>query len=109
MHVISRIGSLSIEKLTANIIRNIFAPFWHEKAYTARKALNHINISLKYAAVLGSDIDLQVCMKARPLLEKSCAKLANLPAISGQEVPAFYQSRKDDIFSKFSTEMTDFD
>ncbi len=81
MHVIPQIGSLSIEKLTANIIRNVLAPLWHEEADTARKALNRINICLKYAAALGLDVDLQACMKARALLGKTRATPTNIPAM----------------------------
>ncbi len=71
LRVIPHIGNLPIEKLTANIIRNVLAPLWHEKADTARKALNRINICLKYAAALGLEVDLQACMKARRLFRKA--------------------------------------
>ncbi|WP_254475350.1 site-specific integrase [Bartonella sp. B1098] len=99
LHVIPQIGSLPIEQLTANIIRNVLAPLWHEKADTARKALNRINICLKYAAALGLNVDLQACMKARALLGKPRATPTNIPAMPWQEIPAFYQSLDDKILS----------
>lgn len=105
LHVIPYIGSLSIEKLTANIIRNVLAPLWHEKADTARKALNRINICLKYAAALGLDVDLQACMKARALLGKPRATSTNIPAMPWQEVPAFYQSLDDKILSNLALKL----
>ncbi|WP_208432323.1 tyrosine-type recombinase/integrase, partial [Bartonella henselae] len=105
LHVIPHIGSLSIEKLTANIIRNVLAPLWHEKADTARKALNRINICLKYAAALGLDVDLQACMKARALLGKPRATSTNIPAMPWQEVPAFYQSLDDKILSNLALKL----
>ncbi|WP_019219866.1 tyrosine-type recombinase/integrase [Bartonella florencae] len=105
LHVIPHIGSLSIEKLTANIIRNVLAPLWHEKADTARKALNRINICLKYAAALGLDVDLQACMKARALLGKPRATSTNIPAMPWQEVPAFYQNLDDKILSNLALKL----
>ncbi|WP_375652122.1 tyrosine-type recombinase/integrase [Bartonella sp. LB28NMGDW] len=105
LHVIPNIGKLPIEKLTANIIRNVLAPLWHEKADTARKALNRINICLKYAAALGLDVDLQACMKARALLGKPRATSTNIPAMPWQEVPAFYQSLDDKILSNLALKL----
>ncbi|WP_212112951.1 tyrosine-type recombinase/integrase [Bartonella queenslandensis] len=105
LHVIPHIGSLSIEKLTANIISNVLAPLWHEKADTARKALNRINICLKYAAALGLDVDLQACMKARALLGKPRTTPTNIPAMPWQEVPAFYQSLDDNILSNLALKL----
>ncbi len=103
--MIPHIGNLPIEKLTANIIRNVLAPLWHEKADTARKALNRINICLKYAAALGLDVDLQACMKARALLGKPRATSTNIPAMPWQEVPAFYQSLDDKILSNLALKL----
>lgn len=105
MHVIPHIGSLSIEKLTANIIRNVLAPLWHEEADTARKALNRINICLKYAAALGLDVDLQACMKARALLGKTRATPTNIPAMPWQEISAFYQNLDDKILSNLALKL----
>lgn len=105
LHVIPHIGKLPIENLTANIIRNVLVPLWHEKADTARKALNRINICLKYAAALGLNVDLQACIKARALLGKSRATSTNIPAMPWQEVPAFYQKLKDDILSNLALKL----
>nr|WP_330169571.1 integrase arm-type DNA-binding domain-containing protein [Bartonella grahamii] len=105
LHVIPHIGNLPIEKLTANIIRNVLASLWHEKADTARKALNRINICLKYAAALGLDVDLQACMKARVLLGKPRATSTSIPAMPWQEVPVFYQSLDDKILSNLALKL----
>ncbi len=96
---------MPIEQLTANIIRNVLSPLWHEKADTARKALNRINICLKYAAALGLDVDLQACMKARALLGKTRVTSTNIPAMPWQEVPAFYQSLDDKILSNLALKL----
>ncbi|ENN91163.1 phage integrase [Bartonella bovis 91-4] len=105
LHVIPHIGNLPIEKLTANVIRNVLAPLWHKKGDTAQKALNRINICLKYAAALGLDVDLQACMKARALLGKSRAISTNIPAMPWREVPAFYQNLKDDLLSNLALKL----
>ncbi|AQX19634.1 tyrosine-type recombinase/integrase [Bartonella sp. WD16.2] len=105
LHVIPHIGNLPVEKLTANIIRNVLAPLWHKKGDTARKVLNRINICLKYAAALGLDVDLQACMKARALLGKSRAISTNIPAMPWREVPAFYQSLNDDLLSNLALKL----
>ncbi|WP_102830750.1 tyrosine-type recombinase/integrase [Bartonella bovis] len=105
LHVIPHIGNLPIEKLTANIIRNVLAPLWHKKGDTAQKALNRINICLKYAAALGLDVDLQACMKARALLGKSRAISTNIPAMPWREVPTFYQNLKDDLLSNLALKL----
>lgn len=104
-HSAEPIGSLSIEKLIANIIRNVLSSLWREKADTARKALNRINICLKYAAVLGLNVDLQACMKARALLGKPRVASTNISAMPWQEIPAFYQSLDGKILSNLALKL----
>ena len=59
---------------------------------TARKALNRIGIVLRYAAAMGIEVDLQATEKAKALLGRSRHKPQNIPAMSWQDVPAFYQT-----------------
>ena len=73
-------------------IRDTLAPIWHEKADTARKAMNRLNICMRHAAALGLDVDLQATDKARALLGKQRHTVRNVPALAWQEVPAFYES-----------------
>jgi len=68
LHIVPKIGSLAVEDLNQHEIKRALDPIWHSKADTARKALNRINLTLKHAAALGLDVDLQATMKARALL-----------------------------------------
>ncbi len=73
-------------------IRNTIAPIWHEKADTARKALNPLSICLSHAAALGLNVDLQAVAEARALLGRQRHVSRNIPALHWQEVPAFFDS-----------------
>ncbi len=90
-HVLPKIGDLPIEELDQHVIKKTLEPIWHSKAETARKSLGHIGQTLKYAAALGLDVDMQATMKARALLGKQRHKVEHIPAMPYQEAPAFYQ------------------
>ena len=92
VHVIPRIGSKAIEDLDQHVLKDILAPIWHKKPQAASKALNRINLTLKHAAALGLDVDLQAPMKARALLGKQRHSVEHIPAMHYSDVPAFYQS-----------------
>ncbi len=47
---------------------------------------------MEHAAALGIDVDLQAPKKARALLGKPNHTTTNIPALSWQDVPTFYQS-----------------
>ena len=49
-------------------MERVLKPIWNTKHETARKALNRLNIIIKYAAALGLNVDIGVVDKARQLL-----------------------------------------
>lgn len=92
LHVLPKIGKIPIEEVDQQDIKNALAPIWHEKADTARKAMNRLGIVIRHAAAMGLDVDLQATDKAKALLGKSRHKPKNIPALHWNEVPAFYES-----------------
>ena len=74
-----------------HLLRRVLEPIWHTKADTARKAANRINLTLKHAAALGLDVDLQAVMKARALLGKQRHEVQHIPSIPYVKAPKFYQ------------------
>ncbi|WP_278921937.1 tyrosine-type recombinase/integrase [Pseudophaeobacter profundi] len=92
LHVLPKLGHVPVAEITQIDLRDCFAPIWHTKAETARKALTRTSICLDHAAALGIDVDLQAPKKARALLGKSKQTSTHIPALPWQEVPGFYQS-----------------
>lgn len=95
LHIIPKLGKMPVAELDQKDIRDVLAPIWHDKAETARKALNRLSICLKHAAALGLEVDLQATEKARALLGKQRHKAQNIPAMPWLEVPAFYTGLSD--------------
>ena len=92
IHVLPKLGKVPVEDIDQQDIRNTLAPIWHTKADTARKAMNRLNIVLKYGAALGLDVDLHAVDKAKALLGKSRHVAKHIPAMPWIDVPAFYDS-----------------
>ncbi|WP_298360547.1 site-specific integrase [uncultured Litoreibacter sp.] len=97
LHVLPRLGKVPVSEIDQRDIRDTLAPIWHEKADTARKAMNRLSICLRHAAALGLEVDLQATEKAKALLGKQRHIAKNVPSMPWQEVPAFYQSLDDSI------------
>lgn len=95
LHVLPKLGKVPVTDIDQRDIRDTLAPIWHEKADTARKALNRLSIVLRHAAALGLDVDLQATDKARALLGKSRHVPKNIPAMAWADVPDFYASLKE--------------
>lgn len=95
LHVLPKLGKVPVTDLDQRDIRDCLAPIWHDKADTARKAMNRLSIVLKHAAALGLDVDLQATEKAKALLGKSRHVSKNIPAMAWGEVPAFYASLEE--------------
>ena len=91
VHVIPAIGARAIEDIDQHVLKSVLEPIWHAKPDTARKAVNRLNLTLKHAAALGLDVDLQATMKARALLGKQRHTVEHVPALPYAEAPAFYQ------------------
>ena len=92
LHVLPKLGKVPVTDLDQRDMRDCLAPIWHDKADTARKAMNRLSIVLKHAAALGLDVDLQATEKAKALLGKTRHVSKNIPAMAWGEVPAFYAS-----------------
>ncbi|MBY6161344.1 integrase arm-type DNA-binding domain-containing protein [Mameliella alba] len=95
LHVLPKLGGVPIEQIDQQDIRNALAPIWHNKAETARKALQRLDIVMRHAAALGLDMDIQAPEKAKALLGKSRQTKQNIPAMLWTDVPAFYTSIDD--------------
>lgn len=91
IHVVPKIGSTAIEDVDQHVLKKTLEPIWHEKADTARKAMNRMNLTLKHAAALGLDVDLQAVMKAQALLGKRRHETKHIPSLPYQEAPQFYR------------------
>lgn len=103
IHVIPKIGTRAIEDIDQHELKRVFAPIWHKKADTARKAMNRFNLTLKHAAALGLDVDLQAVMKAQALLGKQRHVSQHIPSLPYAEAPAFYRTlSKQNLMSCFA-------
>ena len=92
LHVLPKIGSLPATHITQTHIKDAVGPIWHEKADTARKALNRLNICLRHAVAMGLDVDVSAVEKAKVLLGRQNHKLENIPAMPWGDVPEFFAS-----------------
>lgn len=92
LHILPKLGGIPVADIDQKDIRDALAPIWHNKADTARKAMNRLGLCLKHAAALGFAVDLQAPEKARALLGKQRHKPENIPAMPWRDVPAFYAS-----------------
>lgn len=92
LHVLPRLGAMPVADIDQLDVRDTLAPIWHEKAETARKAMNRLGICMKHAAALGLDVDLQAVDKARALLGRQRHTTKNIPALPWADVPAFFAS-----------------
>jgi len=92
LHILPKLGRVPVGDIDQRDIRDTLAPIWHEKADTARKAMNRLSICLRHAAALGLDVDLQATEKAKALLGKQRHKAEHIPAMPWEDVPDFYQS-----------------
>lgn len=95
LHVLPKLGKVPVTDIDQRDIRDCLAPIWHDKADTARKAMNRLSIVLKHAAALGLDVDLQATEKAKALLGKTRHVSKNIPAMTWDEVPGFYASLEE--------------
>lgn len=92
LHVLPKLGETPIAEVTQRDIRDTLQPIWHEKASTAMKAIDRLNIVFRHAAALGIDVDLQAVAKAKALLGKQRHRTEAIPSMPWPEVPEFYLS-----------------
>jgi integrase len=91
LHVLPKLGNVSVEEITQQDIAQTLKPIWEAKAETAKKAINRLNIVFTYAAAVGLDVDMNAIAKAKALLGKQRKQTKNTPALSWSEVPSFYE------------------
>ncbi len=91
LHVLPKLGKLAIEDLDQHEIKRVLEPIWHTKSDTARKSMNRLNLTLKHAAALGLEVDLQATMKAQALLGKRRHVEKHIPSLPYPEAPKFYR------------------
>lgn len=91
VHIVPKIGTTPIEDVDQHVLKKVLEPIWHMKPDTARKAMNRMNLTLKHAAALGLDVDLQAVMKAQALLGKRRHETKHIPSLLYQETPKFYR------------------
>lgn len=92
LHVLPKLGNVSVEEITQQDIAQTLRPIWEIKAETAKKAINRLNIIFTYAAAAGLDVDMNAIAKAKALLGKQRKQTQNTPALPWSEVPAFYET-----------------
>ena len=92
IHVLPKLGRMPVQDIDQRDIRDTLLPIWHDKAETARKALNRLGIVLEYAAALGLDVDLQATTKAKALLGKTRYQSKEPPFIPWENISDFYLS-----------------
>jgi len=95
LHVLPKLGKLSVEDITQQDIAEALQPIWHQKAATAKKAIGRLGIVLTYAAAAGYDVDLNAIAKAKALLGKPRHQTQNIPALDWHQVPDFYASLRE--------------
>ena len=95
LHVLPKLGTVPIEDVTQNDVRDTLSPIWHEKAETAKKAINRLSIVMRHGAAMGLSVDLQVVDKAKALLGAQRKKSKHISAMPWNEVPAFFASLRD--------------
>jgi integrase len=91
VHIIPKIGKQAIEDVDQHMIKQVLEPIWHTKPDSARKAMNRLNMTLKHAAALGLNVDLQAPMKAGALLGKRRHEVQHIPSLPYSDAPAFYK------------------
>ena len=91
MHILPAIGNEPIEAVDQHVLRRLLGPLWHEKPESARKALNRMNLTLRHAAALGLNVDLQAVLKTKALLGKQRHTVVHIPSLPYIEAPDFYR------------------
>ena len=89
-HVLPKIGPSPIEELDQHTLKRLLDPIWHSKPEAAIKALNRLSLTIKHAAAMGLDVDLQAVMKAKALLGKQKRETVHIPSLPYAEMPTFY-------------------
>lgn len=90
-HIIPKLGTTAVEDIDQHALVETLGPIWHNKPEAARKALNRVNLTLKHAAALGLNVDLQATMKAKALMGKQRHEVTHIPSMPYQDAAGFYR------------------
>jgi integrase len=90
VHVLPKLGGMSVERIQGKEIADTFRPIWHSKPDVARKAMSRLGYCLKYAKAMGHVVDRDAIDDAKDILGKQSHKALHIPAMMASEVPAFY-------------------
>lgn len=81
VHVLPKLGRYPIEDIDQHVLKETLGPIWHKKPEAATKALNRMSLTLKHAAALGLNVDLQAAMKTRALFGKQRHEITHIPSL----------------------------
>lgn len=96
LHVLPKLGKVPIAEIDQLDIRNTLAPIWHDKAATAKKAIERLSVCMQHGAALGLDVDLQSVAKAKALLGAQRHRVEHTAFLPWKDVPSFYASLEPD-------------
>jgi len=102
LHILPKLGSMPVSQIDQRDIRDTLAPIWHDKAETARKAMNRLAICIRHAAALGLDVDIQATDKAKALLGQQRHAPKSIPSMPWEDVPEFYRSLEDGTITELA-------
>ena len=74
IHILPKLGKVPVIDIDQKDIRDTLAPIWHDKADTARKAINRLSICMKHAAALELEVDLSGYRKGSGLAGEAAAQ-----------------------------------
>lgn len=68
LHVLPKLGHLTVDRITVSDIEDAFKTIWHAKPPTARKAMQRLDYVTKYASAKDNGIDITLCQRAKTVL-----------------------------------------
>ena len=105
LHILPKLGDIPIAEITQRDIRDTLQSIWHEKAATAMKAANRLNIVINHAEALGLGVDLQAVSKAKALLGRQRHTVQSIPSLPWPQVPDFYASLEEPTVTHLALRM----
>lgn len=97
IHVLPKLGHLTIDRITVSDIEDTFKPIWRDKAPTARKAMQRLDHVIKYASAKDNNIDITLCQRATTVLGDQGHKEVHVRALHWKDVPAVYSALSNTV------------
>ena len=92
IHVLPKLGHLTVDRITVSDIEDTFKPIWRNKPPTARKAMQRLDYVIKYASAKDNSIDITLCQRAKTVLGDQGHREVHLRALHWKDVPAVYSA-----------------